>query len=295
MMNLVTPSTSNTKNVLKNLSKTIPKEILEFDQLCNDYINAIYAGASGFISYQPGEKESYEGKKVYLTYGEILYPSVTKIIDYIGDISSKDVFYDLGSGIGKVPLQFFLKTPVKKACGIEASETRNNVAEAVYQKIRQDLPELFEIDGGSNREDNYSLDRGDNVNNIDRGNSVDNGDKGEARIDNSAISDIRGNSEKNKSIGGLRELSCIQTNFLDANIEDATIIYTCSTCFSEELLTEVAKLIDRCPNIRYVISMKQLSIKMPLDRTLSIECTWDKTKCYVYRWLKEDEVKEKAQ
>src|SRR5207302_804459 len=97
----------------------------EYDAVAENYINALYRGLSGFISYKPGEKEEGAKEKVYLTYGEILYPSVDSLIDYLEDLSSDDVFYDLGSGIGKVPLQFFLKTPVKKACGIEASKTRN--------------------------------------------------------------------------------------------------------------------------------------------------------------------------
>lgn len=205
-------------------------DTIEFDKLCQDYLNASYQGISGFISYQPGEKESNEGDKVYLTYGEILYPSVNKIIDYIGDVGPEDVFYDLGSGIGKVGLQFFMKTPVKKACGIEASEKRHLYAEKVYNQVKKEFPDLY--------------------------------------------------------LGG-RELKSKQGNFLTSGIEDATIIYSCSTCFSEELLSDIGKLIDTCPNIRYVVSMKQIPSKLPLVTTLDIECTWDKTKCYVYTFAKE--------
>lgn len=206
------------------------KEVLEFDHLCQDYMNLSYQGISGFISYQPGEKETNEGKKVYLTYGEILYPSVNKIIDYIGDIGPEDVFYDMGSGIGKVPLHFFLKTPVKKAAGIEASATRNQYAEKVYRNVKQEFPELFA-----------------------------NG----------------------------RQLECLQTNFLETDISDATIIYTCSTCFSDELLTDMGKLFDQCPKLRYIISMKQIPNRLPYDVAMDIECTWDKTKCHIYTQPKE--------
>lgn len=205
-------------------------DIIEFDKLSQDYINAVYEGVSGFISYQPGEKESNEGNKVFLTYGEILYPSVNKLIDYIGDVGPDDVFYDLGSGIGKVALQFFLKTPVKKAAGIEASKTRHDYAEKVYHQVKKEFPELYQ---------------------------------------------------------GGRHLSTSNDNFLTADITDATIIYTCSTCFSEDLLADMGKVIDRCPNIRYVISMKQIPSKLPYDKALEIDCTWDKTKCHVYCWPKE--------
>lgn len=212
-----------------------PSNVDEYDRLCQDYITALYQGISGFISYQPGEKEAGEQKKVFLTYGEILYPSVNKFIDYIGDITENDVFYDLGSGIGKVGLQLFLKTPIKKACGIEYSQTRNQYAEKVYGQVHQEFPEMFE-----------------------------NG----------------------------RELKCFNGNFLEMDISDATIIYTCSTCFSEELLSDMGKAIDKCPNIRYIVSMKQIPSKLPLDRTLDIDCTWDKTKCYVYNVNKKPLVEE---
>lgn len=220
-------------NTDMNTTTTTPEhipnpEVLEFDKLCQDYINALYQGISGFISYQPGEKEANEKNNVFLTYGEILYPSVNKIIDYIGDIGPDDVFYDLGSGIGKVALQLFLKTPIKKACGVEASQTRNQYAEKVYEQVKKEFPDLY--------------------------------------------------------LGG-RELSCKRTNFLEAGIHDATIIYTCSTCFSEDLLAEIGKLIDQCPNIRYVVSMKQIPSRVPYDTAMDIECTWDKTKCHVYSFV----------
>jgi hypothetical protein len=207
------------------------EKVSEFDQLTQDYINSVYQGVSGFISYQPGEKESNEVNKVFLTYGEILYPSVNKFLNYM-DITEDDVFYDLGSGIGKVALQVFLKTPVKKAFGLEASESRTAMAQKVYNNVKQEFPELFE-----------------------------NG----------------------------RELGTSVANFLEADLSDATIIYSCSTCFSEELLSDMGKAIDRCPNIRYVVSLKQIPSKVPFDRILEIECTWDKTKCYVYSFPKEGE------
>lgn len=205
----------------------------DFNQLCLDYMNFLYTGISGFISYQPGEKEEGEKKKVYMTYGEILYPGINRIMDYIGDIREDDVFYDLGSGVGKIALQFFLKTPVKKSRGIEYSETRNNSAIGVYKQVHQEFPELFQ--------------------------------------------------------GGKRTLDCINGNFLEADIADATIIYAASTCYSEELLADIGKMItERCPKVRYVVTLKPIPSKVPLDKVFEVECSWDKlTKCHGYTWPKE--------
>lgn len=198
--------------------------VLEFDQLCQDYIGALYHNASGFISYEPGEKESHAEKQIFLTYGEILYPSVNTLIEHM-DITEDDVFYDFGSGIGKVALQYFLKTPIKKAGGIEFSEKRNEVAIKVYEQVKEEFPELF-------------------LNN--------------------------------------RQLTARQGNFLELDISDATIIYSCSTCFSEELLASMGELFNRCPKLRYIASLKPIPSNIPLDSTIEIDCTWDKTKCYFY-------------
>lgn len=199
----------------------------EYDKLCQEYMTLLYQGLSGFISYQPGEKEAGEKNNVYLTYGEILYPSMNKVIEYL-DFNEDDVFYDLGSGIGKVGLHIFLKTPVRKSWGIEAAEKRNVHAAKVYAQVKQEFPDLFE--------------------------------------------------------SGRRELGCQVGNFLHpgTGIEEATVVYTCSTCFSEGLLKDIGTLLDTCPKLRHLVTMKPIPCSVPFDTILEIECTWDKTKCHVY-------------
>lgn len=204
---------------------------IEYSKLSEEYISLLYQGHSGFISYYPGQKENAEQDKVFLTYGEILYPSMKKIIDYM-DINENDVFYDFGSGVGKVALQVFLTTPVKKAVGIEANNKRNDIAVKVYDQVKKEFKELFLQ----------------------------------------------------------RQLECFQDNFLNLDVTDATIIYTCSTLFGTNLLADIGVIIDKCPKIKYLISIpsvqynyahipcKNLLVKDILD----IECTWDKTVCYIY-------------
>ena len=112
------------------------------DQACQDYINELYKDISGYIGYELNEKERAQKQKIFLTYGEILYPGVNNMISNIS-IDENDVFYDFGSGIGKVALQFFLKTSIKKACGIEASDARHRCAEKIYNKIKKECSHLF--------------------------------------------------------------------------------------------------------------------------------------------------------
>jgi len=203
---------------------------VEYDKLCEDYISLLYEGHSGFISYQPGEKENAEKDKVFLTYGEILYPSFNKVLDQM-EVTEDDVFYDFGSGVGKVGLQFLLKTPAKKITGIEANKKRNDVAVKVYAQVKRELPELFKE----------------------------------------------------------RKFECLQKNFLEVDVSDATIIYTCSTLFDENLLADIGKVVDKCPNIRFLFSIPSVKYdyahipcKLPKVKVVEIDCTWDKTKFYVY-------------
>jgi len=118
------------------------QEAAEFDQLCQEYVNALYQNVTGFVTYEPGEKEAAVEKKIFMTYGEILYPGVNRLIDYM-EINENDVLYDMGSGVGKVALQYFLKSPLKKAVGIEAHQGRHTSALQVYDQVKKEFPELF--------------------------------------------------------------------------------------------------------------------------------------------------------
>ncbi len=205
--------------------------VSEFDDLCQSYITELYRNISGFISYQPNEKENAQLEKVFLTYGEILFPSFNKIIKRM-DINENDVFYDLGSGAGKSALQFFLKTPVKKVIGIEANKLRSGSSLKIYKQVKREFPEVFEGD---------------------------------------------------------RTLKCLESNFLDVDISDATIIYTCSTCFNTELLADIGRIVDQCPNIKYLISIPSVTYdyasipcKLPIEEVVDIECSWGHTKFYFY-------------
>lgn len=107
------------------------------------YIIDLYTDISGYIGYEIEEQDQPMQHLISLTYGEILYDGVNTIINNI-NITEKDVFYDLGSGIGKLVLQIFLNTPVKTSQGIEASLARHKVADNIFNKVVQQLPELFE-------------------------------------------------------------------------------------------------------------------------------------------------------
>lgn len=103
--------------------------------MCNQYLDILYKDSLGF----------QEKKKISETYGEILTPAINKIISKL-DISNDDIFLDLGSGLGKIALQFFLCSEVQESYGIEISPTLYHQSILITQKFKQDLPEFYEDD-----------------------------------------------------------------------------------------------------------------------------------------------------
>lgn len=102
----------------------------------------IYQSITGFVDYEPLEKEAYEAENIYPLYGEILYSSLCKVIQEL-DIQPDDIIVDLGSGVGKIPMQFFLTTEVKKAIGIEGFSKRHRGAMQAREKLEEASPLLF--------------------------------------------------------------------------------------------------------------------------------------------------------
>ena len=101
----------------------------------NDFarISRLYEGISGFgITIEDSDKIKESGGSP--VYGEITYASVRLLLDELR-LTDKDVFYDLGSGVGKLVVQAFLSTPVKKSIGVELSSQRYNDSQKVYDKL----------------------------------------------------------------------------------------------------------------------------------------------------------------
>jgi hypothetical protein len=81
------------------------------------------------------EKKRFSFHKAEFTYGEMLPESVDIMLKEILQLDAGDVFYDLGSGTGKIVLQAFLTTNVTSAIGIELSSRRTNIARASLSKL----------------------------------------------------------------------------------------------------------------------------------------------------------------
>jgi hypothetical protein len=80
-----------------------------------------------------------------------------------------------------------------------------------------------------------------------------------------------------------RRLTLVGENFLDANWLDPTIVYCCSTCFTQELLITIGNKINQQKQVKQVFSFRPLaSLNMPLKKIFRIECSWDSALCFFY-------------
>lgn len=84
---------------------------------------------------------------------------------------------------------------------------------------------------------------------------------------------------------GSRNLTFIQGDITKVNIQDATVVYTCSTCFTEQLVWSLGEYLNTLPNLRLLLSLKPIPSfeKLPYYGIIPVECSWDSALCYVYK------------
>lgn len=189
------------------------------------FINDLFTNISGF-SIPTTEREKIGNEGGAATYGEITYDSLKKVLDNLR-LKNNDVFYDLGSGVGKVVVQVFLTSPVKKAAGVELSTTRFQHAQKVRARLAQ---EGF--------------------------------------------------------ITPNRTLAFIEDNILNENLSDATVIFMCSLCFSDQLMNQLTQKFSLLkPGLR-VVTLRHLpeGYGFSLVKELSLPMTWSQsTPVYIYQ------------
>jgi hypothetical protein len=100
------------------------------------YLQMIYENKGGY-TIPKEEINTILNEGGHPQYGEIPYDSAAHILDDL-KLSSHDVFYDLGSGVGKLVIQVSLTTPVKRSVGIELSATRWKIAESCRKQLIAD-------------------------------------------------------------------------------------------------------------------------------------------------------------
>lgn len=161
-------------------------------------LDEAYTSINGFRKISDEEQSMIEQAGGAHTYGEIKYNSLQTLLNEL-QLTSNDVFYDLGCGVGKTCMQVYLNTAVKKTVGIELCKSRYNGAMKAYAWLQE---------------------------------------KG--------------------YISRRRELKIVFDDLLKVNMNNATIVYTCSTCFSDELMLAITKKLSKLKRGLIVLTLKKL-------------------------------------
>jgi SAM-dependent methyltransferase len=69
------------------------------------------------------------------TYGEIMPTATDRLIEHLA-LRRDDVFYDLGSGVGKVVLHVALRAPIRRVVGVELARRRHRIARRMLDEVR---------------------------------------------------------------------------------------------------------------------------------------------------------------
>ncbi|MEL6539343.1 MAG: hypothetical protein AAFP93_01020 [Bacteroidota bacterium] len=99
-----------------------------------EHVKRVYRNVSGF-NLNDEESEAVRARGGCPIYGEIVPDSMRILAEKI-QLSSQDVFYDLGSGVGKFPIYMHLATPVKKSVGIELAPSRHRSAQGALDRLK---------------------------------------------------------------------------------------------------------------------------------------------------------------
>lgn len=203
---------------------------LSHEEACAQ-MNKLYSELSGF-NIDTAEEEAIRSRGGAPTYGEITDPSMQALVDTLA-IKKGDVFYDLGSGIGKLVTYMYMATDVRKAIGVELAKSRHDKAVSGLKRLyaqtsRRKQKELIDVDSDEAREG-----LGGAVKLIAR--------------------------EGENTSGETRELAFIHDDMLEHDLSDANAIFMCATCFSEELLQKLTdKFVKEAkPGLR-VVTLKKL-------------------------------------
>jgi len=189
-------------------------------------IRRYYSGVFDGFEIPTDEEKAIRTSKGDPCYGEITPAAVRDLAAYM-DLGPSDVFYDLGSGTGKVINQLALTAPAKRLVGIELSRSRVRAARSVLRRLRREneLP--------------------------------------------------------------ARRVVFRHENILNANLDDATVIYTCSTAFSWRFLRAICRKVRDLPRRPLLISLQELendTYEFEEIDVLRLDVTWQRRdKVYVYR------------
>lgn len=98
-------------------------------------IVSLYDDDDGYGELSARDRQRIREARSSAVYGEITPAAAQTLIEYL-DLGNKDVFYDLGSGVGRLIMHAAMESQAKRLVGVELSATRNKQAKKVFEKAK---------------------------------------------------------------------------------------------------------------------------------------------------------------
>ncbi len=105
--------------------------------------NDLFLGVDGYLLADLSKRKFNLKENAEFTYGEINFDEFAKILQEAEIKSNQQVFYDLGSGVGKAVMAAALSGYFKKVCGIELLPDLFQASEKVLTRFNQEVKSLF--------------------------------------------------------------------------------------------------------------------------------------------------------
>lgn len=184
-------------------------------------------------------------------YGEILFESNLVLIDYCVRLLKEldkpfKKFMDCGSGLGKTVNQWALMTDVALAFGVEWATPR-------WEKAHSTEKQTVKIYNSTVKFENEMR----------------------KTFEKEALPKVKG-----------KKVEFVNASFFDVSYANATILYTCSTCFNDECMKDmVAKYADECEDGTIFMTLRQFPPheNVYLKKVFYLPMTWSpNTPVYLY-------------
>jgi hypothetical protein len=186
-------------------------------------LRRIYREIDGFAISRE-DVRSVERSRSSATYGELMPTATLRLLEQLA-LTRRDVFYDLGAGVGKVVLLAAITTPVARAIGVELAPQR---------VVRGQL----------------------------------------------ALAAARA-----EALPGAKRATLIEADMLRCPLEDATIVYTCSTAFPSAFMRRLMRRLAQLPRLRTIVSLQDFDRHpgFQLVATPRLDASWKRrTKIHIY-------------
>ena len=221
--------------------------------------SALLAHAAPSVSSSSVARQTAAGVGHHnLTYGEVRPTSIDEHVCSAIDWRADDVFYDLGSGTGKIPLQVAVYTSVARSVGIEFAEARHVIAMNAIARVRGVAEGKFAVSDSSS--------------------SSTHGSSSSSSSGSSPTAD-RGSPSRPQADPTLRSalnrLVLRQGDFLEPGaMDDATVIFINNTVFEPSLMIALVERLSQLPKLRKLVVLRKLCERhSPRCRTMQGPCS----------------------